>query len=100
MKAVPSGRSYPYIVACCPTGTRSSPGYKVGVSCGCGLHVGDPMLEREVSMVSSHEDEQNGAEPAVVSAPTTKPAPVVFPDDLTAMQVDCGTFHTGECWHV
>ena len=27
---------------------------------------------------------------------TDKPAIVPFPDDLTVMQVDCGTFHTGK----
>ena len=28
---------------------------------------------------------------------TKKPATVALPDDMTAMQIDCGTFHTGMC---
>ena len=28
---------------------------------------------------------------------TKKPAMVALPDDMTAMQIDCGTFHTGTC---
>lgn len=58
------------------------------------------MLEREVSSASSHasggEDDQNGEEQAAPVVSTDKPARVMFPDDLTVMQVDCGTFHTGE----
>lgn len=45
------------------------------------------------------DKEEASAEPPVVS--TKKPAMVAFPDELTAMQVDCGTFHTGrysEIW--
>lgn len=33
--------------------------------------------------------------------PTNKPAMIGLPDDMTAMQIDCGTFHTGiymECY--
>lgn len=55
------------------------------------------MLEREVSMASSQasvEEERGQQASPVVS--TIKPAVVVLPDNLTAMQVDCGTFHTGE----
>ena len=67
---------------------------------GCGFHTGDPMLEREVSTASSHasagEDDQNGEEQAPPGVSTDKPARVMFPNDLTVMQVDCGTFHTGE----
>ena len=41
------------------------------------------------------EEEAEEAVPVVVS--TTKPAPIQFPGELTVvMQIDCGTFHTGE----
>jgi RCC1 and BTB domain-containing protein len=30
---------------------------------------------------------------------TKKPAVVAFPDDLTVMQIDCGTFHTAVLLH-
>lgn len=57
---------------------------------------GEPALERENSAVSQVlEDEQSDVSEAVPVASTRKPAIVAFPDDLTVMQVDCGTFHTG-----
>lgn len=45
------------------------------------------------------EDEQMSETSQVPPPPvvhTKKPGTVPLPDDLTAMQVDCGTFHTGE----
>lgn len=48
-----------------------------------------------MSSQDSVEEEQNGKE-AVPKVSTSKPARVSFPDDLSVMQVDCGTFHTGE----
>ena len=41
-------------------------------------------------------EEGGGAGPAEPVPDTKKPASVPLPDQLTAMQVDCGTFHTGE----
>ena len=39
------------------------------------------------------EEEEEGEKEGDIS--TKKPAMVALPDDVTAMQIDCGTFHTG-----
>ncbi len=51
-------------------------------------------LDRENSSNSQVSVEDEKAHPDPVS--TKKPTMVPLPTDLTAMQVDCGTFHTGE----
>ena len=35
-----------------------------------------------------------------VELSTRKPAMVVLPEEMTAMQIDCGTFHTGICMYI
>lgn len=60
------------------------------------------MLERETSAVSSVSQtsvENEQSEKVSTSSPvisTAKPSIVALPDDLTVMQVDCGTYHTGD----
>ena len=70
---------------------------------GVVVCAGEPVLEREVSAVSSVSQgsvgNEQGEEVSVSSSPivsTAKPAVVALPDDLTVMQVDCGAYHTGD----
>ena len=56
---------------------------------------GEPSLERENSTVSSQVSVEQEQAEAPEAGSTKKPVIVPLPDDLTAMQVDCGTFHTG-----
>ena len=53
-------------------------------------------IQHEVSVesgagVGSPEEEEGEKEELL----TKKPDRVVLPEDMTAMQIDCGTFHTG-----
>lgn len=55
-------------------------------------------LEKEVS--EEDEGSSSGASKSTGAAPppvpsTKKPKMITLPEDQTAMQVDCGTFHTG-----
>lgn len=47
---------------------------------------GEPSADKEASEEAAPE----------VELSTKKPAVVPLPDDLTAMHIDCGAFHTGE----
>ena len=51
----------------------------------------------------SEDKDKAGGEKAAEAEPappsTKKPEVIPFPDDLTAMQVDCGTFHTAVLLH-
>ena len=53
--------------------------------------------------VDESSEEKAGSEKSVEVEPpppsTKKPEIIPFPDDLTAMQVDCGTFHTAVLLH-
>lgn len=61
------------------------------------LHPAQASVE-EVSEEQAGSDGQAAeAQPPIPS--TKKPELVPFPDDLTAMQVDCGTFHTAVLLH-
>ena len=60
---------------------------------------GEPALERENSALSSQasvENDQSEFPQQAAILTTDKPAIVPFPDELTVMQVDCGTYHTGK----
>lgn len=59
---------------------------------GTLINVGEPGFEREISAVSSQLSVEGGEKKQSID----KPAIVPLPDDLTVMQLDCGTFHTGE----
>ena len=56
-------------------------------------------VQHEVSVESvgsgTEEAEEEEAAEKEVEISTKKPAMVALPDDMTAMQIDCGTFHTG-----
>ena len=55
-------------------------------------------LEHEASVESVATSSSPGAEEEEEKegeVSTKKPAMVVLPEDMTAMQIDCGTFHTG-----
>ena len=62
-------------------------------------------LKHEMSVESGAASVSTGAEEGEEEEEkkelsTNKPAPIALPDDMTAMQIDCGTFHTGTCVHV
>ena len=55
-------------------------------------------LQHEVSVESGAAPDSPGAEEAGEEGgemSTKKPGLVALPEDMTAMQIDCGTFHTG-----
>ena len=56
-------------------------------------------LEHEASVESVATSSSPGAEEEEEEkegeVSTKKPAMVILPEDMTAMQIDCGTFHTG-----
>ena len=49
---------------------------------------------RSVSVDGASETDSEDKEKEKLS--TKKPAPLPLPEDMTVMQIDCGTFHTGE----
>jgi len=51
---------------------------------------GEPSVDKEPSEEAAPNPELSTKKPAVVS----------LPDDMTAMHIDCGTFHTGERFSV
>ena len=66
--------------------------------------VGDA-ADKEGSLLSAQTSVEEGegdgskASIAVIPVSTKKPGVVQFPQDLPAMQVDCGNFHTGTQTH-
>ena len=54
-------------------------------------------VEEPEEQASGDDKADKAKEPSVPS--TKKPAVVMFPDDLTVMQIDCGTFHTAVLLH-
>ena len=59
----------------------------------CVVYAGQVSVESVgASGIEEAEEEETEKQD---EASTKKPAMVGLPDDLTAMQIDCGTFHTG-----
>ena len=61
-----------------------------GSSC---MHSG---MEHESSVESSGAQSDGPSGDQGIGTLTNKPSVVTFPDNMTAMQIDCGTFHSGE----
>ena len=74
------------------------------LSLSLSLSLSFPFHTPAQASVEEPEEQASGDDKAAKAdeppAPSTKkPAVVAFPNDLTAMQIDCGTFHTAVLLH-
>ena len=79
------------------------PPHTLNVNCYSAIHLSLSLSPSAQASVEESEEQASSDDKAAEAEPpataTKKPELVTFPDDLTAMQIDCGTFHTAVLLH-